>query len=206
MQLKGISFMKIAICDDEKIAREKVVTLLEDYFHDRKRDIPYEVFERYPDLEKRIDEFNIFLLMIKTSLTGEYDFSGVNPYIGFFAWMLFISGVLLGITAAVILVLYISGKCFKNEVPIRLFWSILILTGVFFMLRLMITVPNFSSGDMRYIAWITVPLCMMNGMYLSDGNAGWKGWKPGGAELFIIGESIMFVIASMGVYYLLGMP
>ena len=152
------------------------------------------------------DEFNIFLLMIKTSLTGEYDFSGVNPYIGFFAWMLFISGVLLGITAAVILVLYISGKCFKNEVPIRLFWSILILTGVFFMLRLMITVPNFSSGDMRYIAWITVPLCMMNGMYLSDGNTGWKGWKPGGAELFIIGESIMFVIASMGVYYLLGMP
>ncbi len=58
--------MKIAVCDDEKIARENVVTLLEDYFHDRRRDIPYEVFERYPDLEDRIDEFNIFLMDYET--------------------------------------------------------------------------------------------------------------------------------------------
>ncbi len=58
--------MKIAVCDDEKVARENVVTLLEDYFHDRRRDIPYEVFERYPDLEERIDEFNIFLMDYET--------------------------------------------------------------------------------------------------------------------------------------------
>ncbi len=58
--------MKIAICDDEKVARENVVTLLEDYSHDRKLDIPYEVFERYPDLEKKIDEFNIFLMDYET--------------------------------------------------------------------------------------------------------------------------------------------
>ena len=58
--------MRIAVCDDERIARENVVTLLEDYFHDKKIDIPYEVFERYPDLEPRIDEFNIFLMDYET--------------------------------------------------------------------------------------------------------------------------------------------
>lgn len=58
--------MKIAICDDEKIAREAVVTLLEDYIQEKKVEIPYEVFERYPDLEPRIDEFNIFLMDYET--------------------------------------------------------------------------------------------------------------------------------------------
>ncbi|MBQ6467568.1 MAG: response regulator transcription factor [Clostridia bacterium] len=58
--------MRIAVCDDERIAIENVVTLLEDYFHDKKIDIPYEVFERYPDLEPRIDEFNIFLMDYET--------------------------------------------------------------------------------------------------------------------------------------------
>ncbi len=58
--------MKIAVCDDEKTARENVVTLLEDYFHDKRKDIPYEVFDNYEALKDRIDEFNIFLMDYET--------------------------------------------------------------------------------------------------------------------------------------------
>ncbi len=152
------------------------------------------------------DEYNIFLTLIKTSLTGEYDFGAENSYITFFAWILFVSGCLLFITAVVLFILFILGKSPQKEVPVRVFWSILIITGVSFMLRLMISVPNFSSGDTRYIAWITVPLAMLPGLFISGG-----GMESGRTELrgpgyFIIGETAAFVIGSMGVYYLLGLP
>lgn len=58
--------MKIAICDDENAAIQNVVTNIEDYSIERKIDIEYETFNRYPDLEPRIGEFDVFIMDYQT--------------------------------------------------------------------------------------------------------------------------------------------
>ena len=58
--------MKIAVCDDELVAREAVVTCLEDYSVERKLNIEYEVFESYTLLESKIEEFDIFVIDYQT--------------------------------------------------------------------------------------------------------------------------------------------
>ena len=67
--------MKIAICDDERPAREAVVTLLEDYIREKRCEIPYEVFESYNDLKDRIEEFNIFLMDYETPEINGMEFA-----------------------------------------------------------------------------------------------------------------------------------
>lgn len=54
--------MKVAICDDEKVSRDSVVSCIEDYIHDRKAEFDYEVFESYTEFKDRIDEFNVFIM------------------------------------------------------------------------------------------------------------------------------------------------
>lgn len=54
--------MRFAICDDELIARETAVTMLEDYIAERKLNIDYEVFDNYPALADRIEDFEVFLM------------------------------------------------------------------------------------------------------------------------------------------------
>lgn len=58
--------MKIAVCDDEKISLEAVVTYIEDYCAERKSSLEYECFTNYPDLEPRIDEFDFFVMDYQT--------------------------------------------------------------------------------------------------------------------------------------------
>ncbi len=169
----------------------------------------YSLFQRFADIRTATpyacmikngnpyDEFNIFLMLIKTGLTGEYDYSVYNPYITPFAWLLFISGSILFITVSILFILHLRGKLIK-EVPIRRFWSILILTGIFFQLRLMIAVPNFSSGDIRYIAWIILPAALLIGLKIQSGRKLAAG--------FIYPASGVFIISSAAVYYLLGLP
>lgn len=58
--------MKAAICDDELVPRETIVTYLEDYCADSGIDIDYEAFESYLPIENRIDEFDIFIMDYQT--------------------------------------------------------------------------------------------------------------------------------------------
>lgn len=58
--------MKIAICDDEQACLQAVVTVVEDYSIERKIDLDYETFNSYLLLEKRIDEFDIFIMDYQT--------------------------------------------------------------------------------------------------------------------------------------------
>ena len=143
------------------------------------------------------DEFNVFLLLIKTGLTGEYDFGADNPLITPFAWILFISGCLLFVTVAILFIYVFFGRKLIKDVPIRVFWVILILTGILFMVRLMFKAPNFSSGDIRYIAWIIVGAAMLPGLYLQE--------KGGGTALFLEALTGAFALSSAAVYILLGL-
>ncbi len=143
------------------------------------------------------DEFNVFLLLIKTGLTGEYDFGAEKPIITPFAWTLFISGCLL-FAAIVILFIYVFlGRSPIKDVPVRAFWVILILTGILFMVRLMFKAPNFSSGDIRYIAWIIVPAALLPGLYLQG--------KSGRTVIITEALTAVFALSSAAVYILLGL-
>lgn len=145
------------------------------------------------------DEYNIFLSLIKTSLTGEYDLSQVSEKITFFAWILFFTGVILFITDVILFFRIFCRDDIIKNVPVRLFWVILILTGILFMLRLIFTVPNFSSQDMRYIAWIVVPAAMLPGLYEMK--------AQGTIFRYVVTlVTVVFCIASAAVYYILGMP
>lgn len=53
--------MKLAICDDELTAREQIAGLVDCYSSEKKA-VEYELFKDYSELERRIDEFDIFFL------------------------------------------------------------------------------------------------------------------------------------------------
>ena len=54
--------MRAAVCDDEKTAREEIITLIEDYCIERAVNIEYEEFESYLPLKERIEEFDVFIM------------------------------------------------------------------------------------------------------------------------------------------------
>ena len=58
--------MRIAVCDDELVAREEIVTCIEDYSHERKLDISYKVYENYMLLEPETDGFDVFIMDYQT--------------------------------------------------------------------------------------------------------------------------------------------
>ncbi len=155
---------------------------------------PYTCMVKYGD---SYDEYNYLLTLIKTSLTGEFDLGAANPYITVFAWILFVSGILLFITVTVLFIMYISARL-KEETPVRVFFTVLILTGIIFQAKLMISVKSFSAGNFRYIAWMIVPAAYLTGLGIRD-----SGKKAAGS---IYTESSVFIFSAAAVYYLLGLP
>ncbi len=159
------------------------------------------------------DEFNVPVAMIKTSLTGEYDLGAVNRYITPFAWILFITGSVLAVVAFLATILYTRRPCKKmnnkgindkellfQDPVIRIFWLILYATGLIFYLRLAFSVPNFSSEDFRYVAYLIVPESLYIGLLLTE----LEKRKKMRAVLGMI--IAVFGVSSLGVYFLLGLP
>ncbi len=161
---------------------------------DIRTDTPYACMIKNGDA---YDEFNVFLLLIKTGLTGEYDYGAEKAAITPFAWILFISGVLLFATVVVLFICVLFKRKLIGDIPKRVFWVILIMTGILFMVRLMFKAPNFSSGDIRYIAWIMVPAAMLPGLFLEGSRRG--------VALFIEAVAAAFALSSAAVYVLLGL-
>ncbi len=66
MEIKENDFMgermKIAICDNEKIIVDKLVSMLEDYLYMRNYDATYETFDSYESAKEKVNEFDLFLL------------------------------------------------------------------------------------------------------------------------------------------------
>lgn len=58
--------MRIAVCDDEPVAREEISTVIEDYIYERKFNIDYELYDNYLMLEPEIDKFDIFIMDYQT--------------------------------------------------------------------------------------------------------------------------------------------
>lgn len=67
--------MKFAVCDDEALALEEIITCLEDYAIERKVNIEYETFADYRSLENRIAEFDVFIMDYKTPVIDGLTFA-----------------------------------------------------------------------------------------------------------------------------------
>jgi hypothetical protein len=114
--------------------------------------IPYDF--RYPKekicIKDAYDEFNIPLSLMKTSLTGEFDYSGVNGYITAFAWVLLISGAVLALICLAGTVHFIIKGRGKQYGIQRLYLGIIYVTAIVFYLNLALGIPNFSSQERVY--------------------------------------------------------
>ena len=144
------------------------------------------------------DEYNILLAGLKTSLTGEFNFAAGNSYMLPVAWGLFISAVILMlITVVSVIKVIVAGK---NIIPlqIRVFWSILYLTAIAFYLRLCLSIPNFSSQDFRYIAYLIVPNALCIGLMRQN--------VAGFFRTIITLFALIFTFSSTVLYLLLGLP
>ena len=142
------------------------------------------------------DEYNIILAGLKTSLTGEFNFTGANRYMIYAAWFLFAAGViLLAVTCFSVIKIMITGKNIM-ALQIRVFWSILYLTAIAFYLNLCLSIPNFSSQDFRYIAYLIVPNALFIGLARQHSQVA--------IRVIITASSLLFIIGSVAVYLLLG--
>ena len=185
----------------------------------------YSLFERIFDIRtdtpfthliangNKYDEFNVPLALMKTSLLGEYDYSIKNGYMLPFCWILLISGTLLALLALLATVRYTfmgcrpdnaalrpaKGTVFIPDTALRAFWGIIYLAAMFFYLRLAFSVPNFSSSDFRYIAYLIVPEAMFLGFLYEE-------LPKKGLKYILSALTGLFCLSSAGTYFLLGLP
>lgn len=144
------------------------------------------------------DEYNIILAGLKTSVTGEFNLAEGNAHILPAAWVLFISAALLMIISFLSVIRVIFSKNQIMSLQIKIFWSILYLTAFAFYLNLSISIPNFSSQDFRYIAYLIIPNSLFIGLC-----------RQNSGIVFRIATSLVimtFTVSSAAVYILLGMP
>ena len=105
------------------------------------------------------DEFNILFSILKTGIFGEADFSAA--FMGtFFGWIAVLSGAVL-VILCLIAMLYSLKGVYGLRGEQLCFLNVYILFSVFFLLRLCISIPNFSSQDFRYIAHILLPAALL---------------------------------------------
>ncbi|MCR4892868.1 MAG: glycosyltransferase family 39 protein [Lachnospiraceae bacterium] len=143
------------------------------------------------------DEFNIPLALMKTSLTGEYDYGAINSYINPFAWILLGTGILLAIVALWATVRFVFLKKSNMSGLHRAFWGIIYFTAMAFYIRLVFSAPYFSSQDFRYIAYLIVPESLFLGLLYGEIK---------GIRLPLLILTVLFSLSSTAVYFLLGLP
>lgn len=150
------------------------------------------------------DEYNIFLAMMKTSLFGETDLSADVAYVRPFAWIVFITGIMLAAAAffATVYVCFHSLKDKKN-VTETAFWGISYVTPVVFLINLSLTAQYFSSQDFRYIQYVIVVEALFTGLYFK--NRGCEKTPDAMAKCYAVLLGI-FCAAVFAVYVLLGKP
>lgn len=108
------------------------------------------------------DEYNTFLLMVKSSLFGEYNYSELGRLVRYASVLLFILAIVLIVVGLIATFVVTFSK--KSELTIK--WKILLfgtwLTYLLAYLYFVLSSSNFSAGDFRYSA-----ICIMiEGIYI----------------------------------------
>lgn len=108
------------------------------------------------------DEYNTFLLMIKSSLFGEYNYSELGRIVRYASVLLFVLAIML-IVIGLVSTFYMT---FSKKSQLTVKWKILLfgtwITYLLAYLYFVFTSSNFSAGDFRYSA-----ICIMiEGIYI----------------------------------------
>ncbi|MBO6138299.1 MAG: glycosyltransferase family 39 protein [Lachnospiraceae bacterium] len=164
---------------------------------------PYVSMIKYGD---PYDEYNIPLSLMKTSLTGEFDYTSVNRYITPFAWILLAAGTVLALICLAATVRMVLKKIpGRDRIP-DIYIGIIYVTALAFYLNLAFGIPNFSSQDFRYICYIIVIEALSFGsvlIYNEPSGEAKTGGLPANLILAVTGG---FCAAGAAVYLLLGLP
>jgi len=142
------------------------------------------------------DEFNVPLAILKTSLFGEADFSGVAPGATLVGWLLLLSGAAVCVVTVVAIVGTVRRKLLDAQVTV--FMLVYILASYAFIINMCFSIPNFSSQDFRYIAHVLLPEAVFIGVYVEK--CGKKIVARAIAALLLV-----FAVASVLMYSLVGM-
>ncbi len=130
----------------------------------------------YPAMIKNgdsYDEYNIFLGLLKTSLFGEYNFGDISRLAATISVILFITGVILALTAFIVTFYFLA----KKESPLSLegkwFWGSFYLTQLVVYFSFALKQNYFSSQDFRYIAVSLLAESLFIG-FLADDLSDWQ--------------------------------
>lgn len=165
---------------------------------------PYVSMIKYGDA---YDEFNIPLSLMKTSLTGEFDYSGANRYIDCFSWILLITGAMLAVICLVSTIRVILKTTDREYRVKEIYIGIIYITAMLFYLNLAFSIPNFSSQDFRYICYIIVIEALLLGQNLIYN----KPLEEDNHRIKIFDKftsllTVTFCASGAAVYLLLGLP
>ena len=143
------------------------------------------------------DEYNTFLLMLKSSLFGEYNYSELGRLVRYDSALLFVLAIVLIVVGLIATFVVTFSK--KSELTIK--WKILLfgtwLTYLLAYLYFVFSSSNFSAGDFRYSAICIMIEGIYIGLFVDKLNN--KVVKYG-----ITCVSIMFAVMSFIVYAMLG--
>lgn len=169
----------------------------------------------YPELLNNgssYDEYNVILAMIKTSLFGEANFSGLSRWIAPFAIILFVTYVIIMILEIVAMVRVIANRegAMKLEHKLLLGVSVIVILAGYFSFAL--SYNNFSAQDFRYGALSCAIMAIFLGVWndrlemLRTSRSINEGKKKAISflENFIFAVAILFAISSAAVYILVG--
>ena len=148
------------------------------------------------------DEYNVPLAMLKTSLVGEYNYASHVKVTSPFAWCLLVSGAILMLVTFFLTVYYLFSKHSVLESGVKIFLGVYYVTSMAFYVNLCFNIPNFSSQDFRYIAFLIVIEAIFLSIFFQD--------KKDGRIFFILKKLtaiclITFCFSSTMVYLFLGL-
>lgn len=143
------------------------------------------------------DEYSIPLALIKTSLFGEWDFSQVSGKIRYFAWPLFILGVVLLLLSlvATFYMTFSKKSYLKIQYKVALFGTW--ITYLLAYLSFAFTSNNFSAQDFRYGAICIMVEGIFLGLFTDE-------IKSIVFKHVIIVSASLFAACSVMVYFIIG--
>lgn len=144
------------------------------------------------------DEYNVFLALIKTSLFGEADFSMVSRWITPFAWLLFVSFIVIALLEIIALVKVCISRKDGLEIQYKILFGVTCISILAGYLSFALSYNNFSAQDFRYGALMCALMAVLLGIY-SDR------LKNGVMLKLIYVSSGLFAFSSAAVYLLAGL-
>lgn len=158
------------------------------------------------------DEYNVILAMIKTSLFGESDFGQVSACINPFAWILFVSSVIIIIMQIVAFIMIVCKKEAAPAVEDKILLGITAISLLGGYLMFALSYNNFSAQDFRYSALMISIMAIFLGLYDDRLDAVSKGKNCSEKQYKLIkilrsgilGMTIVFAVSSVAVYLLIG--